>query len=152
MSARWRRHRNRQAGCPSLAVVDDRDGRLDLATILRASVLHGFHEGIDNHVSLAVPGSADRFLLNPTAPLVRAAGQRPDRGRRRRTRRGAGRGRADRVLAPLAPPTGPAPTPPASSTRHMPYATALALTRPASTPSSTRTPCATTAGYSFHEE
>ena len=48
--------------------ASERAARLDLVTILRAAVLHGFHEGIDNHISLAVPGSDDRFLLNPYGP------------------------------------------------------------------------------------
>src|SRR5579871_4859665 len=39
--------------------------RVDLAAALRLAVRFGFHEGIDNHFSLAVPGQANRFLLNP---------------------------------------------------------------------------------------
>jgi ribulose-5-phosphate 4-epimerase/fuculose-1-phosphate aldolase len=39
--------------------------RIDLAAALRLAVRFGFNEGIDNHFSLAVPGTADRFLLNP---------------------------------------------------------------------------------------
>ena len=31
-------------------------------------MLHGYHEGIDNHFSLAVPGQPGRFLLNPFGP------------------------------------------------------------------------------------
>ncbi len=39
--------------------------RVDLAAALRLAARHGFHEGICNHFSLAVPGEEDRFLLNP---------------------------------------------------------------------------------------
>jgi ribulose-5-phosphate 4-epimerase/fuculose-1-phosphate aldolase len=39
--------------------------RTDLAAALRLAVRYGFNEGIDNHFSLAVPGEANRFLLNP---------------------------------------------------------------------------------------
>ncbi|MBV8650415.1 MAG: aldolase [Alphaproteobacteria bacterium] len=40
-------------------------GRVDLAAALRLAVRFGFNEGIDNHFSLMVPGTTDRFLLNP---------------------------------------------------------------------------------------
>ena len=39
--------------------------RIDLAAALRLAVRFGLNEGIDNHFSLAAPGTADRFLLNP---------------------------------------------------------------------------------------
>jgi ribulose-5-phosphate 4-epimerase/fuculose-1-phosphate aldolase len=39
--------------------------RVDLAAALRLAVRFGLNEGIDNHFSLAVPGEANRFLLNP---------------------------------------------------------------------------------------
>lgn len=39
--------------------------RADLAAALRLAAQNGFNEGIDNHFSLAVPGQANRFLLNP---------------------------------------------------------------------------------------
>ncbi len=39
--------------------------RVDLAAALRLAVRYGFHEGICNHFSYAVPGQDDRFLLNP---------------------------------------------------------------------------------------
>ena len=39
--------------------------RQDLAAALRLAVRFGFHEGIDNHFSLLVSGTRDRFLLNP---------------------------------------------------------------------------------------
>jgi ribulose-5-phosphate 4-epimerase/fuculose-1-phosphate aldolase len=38
--------------------------RVDLAAAYRLAVRFGFHEGIDNHFTLTVPGSSDRFLLN----------------------------------------------------------------------------------------
>jgi ribulose-5-phosphate 4-epimerase/fuculose-1-phosphate aldolase len=38
--------------------------RLDLATAFRAAARNGLHEGIDNHLSFAVPGSDDLFMLN----------------------------------------------------------------------------------------
>jgi ribulose-5-phosphate 4-epimerase/fuculose-1-phosphate aldolase len=46
----------------------DRLARIDLAAAFRVAVLHGYHEGIDNHFSLALPGRGDRFLLNPFGP------------------------------------------------------------------------------------
>lgn len=39
--------------------------RIDLAAALRLAARYGFHEGICNHFSLALPGAHDRFLLNP---------------------------------------------------------------------------------------
>ena len=48
----------------SLSQVE-RQARIDLAACLRLAVMNGFHEGIDNHFTLAVPGKTDRFLLNP---------------------------------------------------------------------------------------
>jgi ribulose-5-phosphate 4-epimerase/fuculose-1-phosphate aldolase len=38
--------------------------RIDLAAIFRTCVMHGYHEGIDNHISAMVPGQPTRFLLN----------------------------------------------------------------------------------------
>src|ERR1043165_3219493 len=40
----------------------------ELAAAFRAAAFHGFNEGIDNHFSLAVPGSNDLFLLNRYGP------------------------------------------------------------------------------------
>ena len=40
--------------------------REDLATALRVAYLHGFHEGIDNHFSVAL--GPDRFMLNRYGP------------------------------------------------------------------------------------
>lgn len=39
--------------------------RADLALALRAAAQHGLGEGVCNHFSMAVPGHADWFLLNP---------------------------------------------------------------------------------------
>ncbi|WP_239467149.1 aldolase [Rhodoferax koreensis] len=39
--------------------------REDLALALRAAALHGLSEGVCNHFSVAVPGEADRYLINP---------------------------------------------------------------------------------------
>lgn len=46
---------------PDLAV----EARRDLAAALRWAVRMNFHEGVCNHFSLALPGSADRYLINP---------------------------------------------------------------------------------------
>ncbi len=42
-----------------------RQARLDLAAAYRLAVRFGFHEGIDNHFSLLLPGRDDLMLLNP---------------------------------------------------------------------------------------
>lgn len=42
-----------------------REARIDLAAAHRLAVMHGFHEGICNHLTLTIPGSTDRFLLIP---------------------------------------------------------------------------------------
>jgi ribulose-5-phosphate 4-epimerase/fuculose-1-phosphate aldolase len=42
--------------------------KVELAAAFRAAALHGFNEGIDNHLSLAVPGRDDLFLLNRYGP------------------------------------------------------------------------------------
>lgn len=47
---------------------DEAEARADLAALFRACFLHDFHEGIDNHCSLALPGRSGRFLLNPYGP------------------------------------------------------------------------------------
>lgn len=44
------------------------EARVELAALFRACALHDFHEGIDNHCSLAIPGRPGRFLLNPYGP------------------------------------------------------------------------------------
>ena len=42
-----------------------RQARTDLAAALRLAAYFDLHEGICNHFSYAMPGSEDRFLLNP---------------------------------------------------------------------------------------
>jgi len=42
-----------------------RQARIDLAAAHRLAVFYGFHEGIDNHFTLLVPGYEDRFFLAP---------------------------------------------------------------------------------------
>lgn len=39
--------------------------RVDLAAAYRLAALHGLNEGVDNHLTLLVPGATDRFLLIP---------------------------------------------------------------------------------------
>jgi ribulose-5-phosphate 4-epimerase/fuculose-1-phosphate aldolase len=39
--------------------------RVDLAAAMRVAVWYGYHEAIDNHFTLTVPGRPDRFYLNP---------------------------------------------------------------------------------------
>ena len=43
----------------------ERQARIDLAAAHRLSVLHGFHEGIFNHLTLTVPGKTDRYSQIP---------------------------------------------------------------------------------------
>ena len=51
---------------PPLAQADaERQARIDLAACHRLAVMYGYHEGIDNHLTLLVPGYDDRFLLAP---------------------------------------------------------------------------------------
>lgn len=51
---------------PSPTSVDaERQARIDLAACHRLAVRYGYHEGIDNHLTLLVPGHDDRFLLAP---------------------------------------------------------------------------------------
>jgi len=42
----------------------ERAARTDLAAAFRLAVRFDLHEGIDNHFTLMVPGTSDRFLLN----------------------------------------------------------------------------------------
>jgi ribulose-5-phosphate 4-epimerase/fuculose-1-phosphate aldolase len=39
--------------------------RVDLAAALRAAAWLGLNEGVDNHFTARVPGTADRYLINP---------------------------------------------------------------------------------------
>jgi ribulose-5-phosphate 4-epimerase/fuculose-1-phosphate aldolase len=41
------------------------EARVDLTAALRSAARLGFHEGVCNHFSLAVPGEENRFLINP---------------------------------------------------------------------------------------
>ncbi len=43
----------------------ERQARVDLAASYRLAAHFGLNEGIDNHLTLMVPGHADRFLLAP---------------------------------------------------------------------------------------
>ncbi|MGP3991534.1 class II aldolase/adducin family protein [Streptomyces sp. 3N207] len=55
----------------SSTTLSDRDveaAKVELAAAFRAAAQHGFHEGIDNHFSLVVPGQPDHFLLNRFGP------------------------------------------------------------------------------------
>ena len=54
----------------TIETTDDpvRRARVDLAAAFRWAARLGFHEGTCNHFSLAVPGSADRYLINPHGP------------------------------------------------------------------------------------
>lgn len=49
------------------AIKDEAEwqARVDLAAAHRLAVQYGYHEGIDNHFTVLVPGHADRFLLAP---------------------------------------------------------------------------------------
>ena len=49
----------------SAAADPVREARIDLAASFRWAARLGFHEGTCNHFSLAVPGSTDRYLINP---------------------------------------------------------------------------------------
>ena len=49
-----------------LALADERwQARVDLAAAHRLAVMHGFHEGIFNHLTLRVPGANDRYYQIP---------------------------------------------------------------------------------------
>jgi len=39
--------------------------RIDLAAALRWAARLGLHEGVCNHFSMTVPGTSDRFFINP---------------------------------------------------------------------------------------
>ena len=46
--------------------MDERQAaRIDLAAVLRWSDRLGFSEGVDNHFSVLLPGTTNRFLINP---------------------------------------------------------------------------------------
>jgi ribulose-5-phosphate 4-epimerase/fuculose-1-phosphate aldolase len=48
-----------------MAVEAERQARIDLAACYRLSDQFGLNEGIDNHMTMLVPGYSDRFLLAP---------------------------------------------------------------------------------------
>lgn len=50
---------------PSTVAEARWQARVDLAAAFRLCVRYGFHEGIDNHLTLMVPGETDKFYLNP---------------------------------------------------------------------------------------
>jgi len=51
---------------PPVSKADaERRARVDLAACHRLAVMYGYHEGIDNHLTLLVPGYEDRFFLAP---------------------------------------------------------------------------------------
>jgi ribulose-5-phosphate 4-epimerase/fuculose-1-phosphate aldolase len=56
-----------QTGLSSIAAMTsaERRARIDLAACYRLSDRFGFNEGIDNHMTMLVPGHQDRFLLPP---------------------------------------------------------------------------------------
>ncbi len=45
--------------------AEEWQARVDLAAAHRCAVMHGFHEGIFNHLTLAVPGKTDRYYQIP---------------------------------------------------------------------------------------
>ena len=47
------------------SVESERSARIDLAACYRLADHFGLNEGIDNHLTLLVPGHSDRFLLPP---------------------------------------------------------------------------------------
>jgi ribulose-5-phosphate 4-epimerase/fuculose-1-phosphate aldolase len=47
------------------SVPNERQARVDLAACYRLADHFGMNEGIDNHMTMLVPGHADRFLLAP---------------------------------------------------------------------------------------
>jgi len=46
-------------------VAAARQARIDLAACYRLAARYGLHEGIDNHLTMLLPGCSDRFLLTP---------------------------------------------------------------------------------------
>jgi ribulose-5-phosphate 4-epimerase/fuculose-1-phosphate aldolase len=53
-----------QGSAPPSAQAE-RQARIDLAACYRLATRFGFNEGIDNHLTMLVPGHSDRFLLAP---------------------------------------------------------------------------------------
>ncbi|MEI6643167.1 MAG: aldolase [Novosphingobium sp.] len=50
---------------PQTCSAAEWQARVDLAAAHRLAVHYGYHEGIDNHFTLLLPGHTDRFLLAP---------------------------------------------------------------------------------------
>jgi ribulose-5-phosphate 4-epimerase/fuculose-1-phosphate aldolase len=105
-----------------------RRARIDLAACHRLAVHFGFHEGIDNHMTMLVPGSTDRFYLAPFGLLwseVKAS-ELLEVGLDGRLL--AGRGLIeDTALCIHAPVHRLAPRARCVLHTHMPYATALGM-------------------------
>jgi ribulose-5-phosphate 4-epimerase/fuculose-1-phosphate aldolase len=53
------------ASAKSVPTLGERQARIDLAACYRLADHFGLNEGIDNHMTMMVPGHADRFLLAP---------------------------------------------------------------------------------------
>lgn len=49
----------------NVSAAAERQARIDLAACHRLAAHFGFNEGIDNHLTLMLPGYSDRFLLAP---------------------------------------------------------------------------------------
>ena len=45
--------------------AEERQARVDLAAAHRLAYMHGFSEGIFNHLTLVVPGRSDRYYQIP---------------------------------------------------------------------------------------
>ena len=61
------------------------DARVNLAACYRLVAMHGYTEGVANHISARVPGHNDQFLINPYGMLYEEIERVvPDQGRRRR--------------------------------------------------------------------
>ncbi len=50
---------------PAARIEPERQARIELAACHRLAARFGLNEGIDNHLTLMVPGTSDRFLLAP---------------------------------------------------------------------------------------
>ena len=56
---------NGKARGKATALDPVRQARIDLAAAHRLAVMHGFSEGICNHLTMTVPGATDHFFLIP---------------------------------------------------------------------------------------
>ena len=85
--------------------------RVDLAAAHRIAVMHGFHEGIFNHLTLTVPGQPDRYYQIPFGmhwSEVKASSFMEVRIDDGKVKRGAGDVERSALLHPRADPQGPA--------------------------------------------